>query len=235
MSSKRVVGQTPSDVPNALLATDQSNVAALSAELAVPSDTVMTTSLNSGDAAARAPTKTARVTKSKEKDAGKKGGSQEIRQTAKCDGLHDVQSSDSKDAIFEIAKELPANPTSNSKGSLTSDKHLVLWKMARDADIRGDAMTSLTLMSFLNEGKVSHVIPVGTRLPEVPNPRLNLSVARSELPGVVLKPSTCTAPLAIPVKMTPSGDIGKTVYEKGLAFTLGAISNSTIVGFSPLW
>ena len=65
MSSKRVVGQTPSNVPNALSAMDQSNVAALSAELAVPSGTITTTSLNSGDAAARAPTKKARITKSK--------------------------------------------------------------------------------------------------------------------------------------------------------------------------
>jgi hypothetical protein len=43
----------------------------------------------------------------------------------------------------------------------------------------------------------------------------------------------CTAPLAIPVELTSSGDIGETVYEKGLAFASGAISNSTIVGFSP--
>ncbi|PLW26952.1 hypothetical protein PCANC_27992 [Puccinia coronata f. sp. avenae] len=197
MSSKRVAGQIPSDVPNASLATDPLNFEALSAELVVPSDTVTTTSLNPGNAAARAPTKEARITKSKAKDAGKKGGSRGIRQTAESNGLHDVQSSDSKDAIFEIAKQLPVdvlNTTLNSKGSLTSKERSFLWKMARDADIRRDAMASLTLMSFLNKGKVSHVIPVGTKLPDVPSPRLDLSVAWSEFPGVVLKPSNsaCT-------------------------------------------
>ena len=104
-----------------------------------------------------------------------------------------MQSSDSKDAIFEIAKEISVNvlnPALNSKGSLTSEERLVLWKMARDADIRGDAMASPTLMNFLNEGKVSQVVPVGTKLPDVPNPRLDLSIARSEFNGVVLKPSS---------------------------------------------
>jgi hypothetical protein len=268
MSSKRVTGQQISEVPGASPAALDSSIAAPSANAGISSDTITPASLASaaplasGDAANRAPAKKARITKSKAKDTAKKSSSQDIRQPAKSDGLHDVQSSDSEDAIFKIAKEPPVdvlNPTLNSKELLTNKERLVLWKMARDADIRGDTMTSSTFMSFLNKSKVSQVIPAGTKIPETPNPRVEIAMARSEFPGVMQPSSTskrerckiitdiysnlghgytlldaaCTAPLAIPVEMTSSGDKGETVYEKGLAFASGAISNSTIVGFSP--
>ncbi|PLW23325.1 hypothetical protein PCANC_26706 [Puccinia coronata f. sp. avenae] len=240
MSSKRVTGQQISEVPGASPAALDSSIAAPSANAGISSDTITPASLASaaplasGDAANRAPAKKARITKSKAKDTAKRSSSQDIRQPAKSDGLHDVQSSDSEDAIFKIAKEPPVdvlNPTLNSKELLTNEERLVLWKMARDADIRGDTMTSSTFMSFLNKSKVSQVIPAGTKIPETPNPRVEIAMARSEFPGVMQPSSTnaaCTAPLAIPVEMTSSGDKGETVYEKGLAFASGAISNSTI-------
>jgi hypothetical protein len=131
------------------------------------------------------------------KETSKKGSSQDtgLAATIESDGLHDVHSSDSEEAIFEVAKEDPVdilNPTLNDKGSLTNEERSVLWKMAQDADIRGDTMASSTIMSFLNEIKVTKVVPVTvrTKLAETAHPRLDLSIARSDFPGVVLNPTS---------------------------------------------
>jgi hypothetical protein len=123
------------------------------------------------------------------KGAEKKADDHEQHATD-ADGLHDVPSSDKDNAIFEIAKETPVdvlNFTLNNKGSLTSEERLVLWKMARDAVIRGDAMASLTLMSFLNEARVTHAIPITT---PITLPRNDLGKGRAEIPlGVLNKTS----------------------------------------------
>ncbi|PLW25613.1 hypothetical protein PCANC_27271 [Puccinia coronata f. sp. avenae] len=78
MSSKCLKGQQLSEVPGALPAALDSTIAAPSANVGIPSDTITPASLSSaaslasGYAATAAPTKKARITKSKAKDAAKK-------------------------------------------------------------------------------------------------------------------------------------------------------------------
>ncbi|PLW25546.1 hypothetical protein PCANC_05224 [Puccinia coronata f. sp. avenae] len=202
-----------------------------------------------GDTASRAKkAKTSKSTKGKNTAATHSvsaGG-------AECNRIWDVDSSDDKDTIFEIAKENIVldvlNPTLNTQGSLSKDEQSVLWKMARDANIRGSSEAAKTLMSFLNENPPASATSLPFIIPSSQPVGPTHHVAQS---GISLVPSalagrdlvdltftavdsTHTAPLAIPLaSQVALGEIGETYMEKGLAFASGAISNSTIIGFSP--
>ncbi|KAI7951688.1 hypothetical protein MJO28_007372 [Puccinia striiformis f. sp. tritici] len=163
--------------------------------------------------------------------------------TSCLDGMRDIPSSDDEDVVIgKLTHKSTDKSTSINKESMSSETRKFLWKLAMDADLKGNAAMANKLFQMTRNS--TEESPVGK---QGSNPKRGLDITALPKPLTAVlntrapfidefclaSDTECTAPTALTSAAIVSHTIGETRMQGGLAFASGAVTTNTAVGFSP--